>query len=166
VRQASVPLIASLVGLSVQRAPSRGRQDPEERQDRCGGGIIWHLHSRTCGWTCALPRVAAREEAEHHCCRLGTSGARGQHSRGCPNAFGLYDMHGNVLQWVEDCYHKNYEGAPADGSAWTGNCNLRILRGGSWFEYPVDLRSSNRAPFNSEVRISSHGFRVGRTLTP
>ena len=50
------------------------------------------------------------------------------------NAFGLYDMHGNVWEWVEDCFHDNYEGAPDDGSAWTadGDCNSRVLRGGSW----------------------------------
>ena len=51
-----------------------------------------------------------------------------------PNAFGLYDMHGNVWEWVEDCWHDNYEGAPSDGSAWTsgGNSNRAVVRGGSW----------------------------------
>ena len=50
-----------------------------------------------------------------------------------PNGFGLYDMHGNVEEWVEDCWNGSYEGAPSDGSAWTsGDCVLRVLRGGSW----------------------------------
>ena len=50
-----------------------------------------------------------------------------------PNAFGLYDVHGNVWEWVEDCWHDDYEGAPSDGSAWTaqGDCSRRVLRGGS-----------------------------------
>ena len=49
------------------------------------------------------------------------------------NPWGLYDMHGNVWEWVEDCWHESYEGAPSDGSAWTsGDCSRRVLRGGSW----------------------------------
>ena len=50
------------------------------------------------------------------------------------NGYGLHDVHGNVLEWVEDCWHSDYSGAPTDGSAWTsgGNCNRRVLRGGSW----------------------------------
>ena len=58
-----------------------------------------------------------------------------------PNAFGLYDMHGNAWQWVEDCYHDNYRGAPTDGSAWTtGDCGRRVCRGGSWIDDPGALR--------------------------
>jgi formylglycine-generating enzyme required for sulfatase activity len=86
------------------------------------------------------------------------------------NAFGLYDMNGNVWQWVEDCYHDNYEGAPADGSVWTANCKdegyQRVLRGGSWNFLPDALRSANRIRFNSDEWNFYVGFRVGRTLAP
>jgi formylglycine-generating enzyme required for sulfatase activity len=82
------------------------------------------------------------------------------------NEFGLYDMVGNVFEWVEDCDHDNYNGAPTAGSAWItgGNCNYRIVRGGSWRSSPVNLRSANRNWVTSESRVFSLGFRVGRTL--
>jgi formylglycine-generating enzyme required for sulfatase activity len=84
-----------------------------------------------------------------------------------PNAFGLYDMVGNVWEWVEDCYQDNYNGAPADGSAETaGGCNERVVRGGSWDFYPQDLRSASRARNSTANRIYDTGFRVGRTLSP
>ena len=84
-----------------------------------------------------------------------------------PNAFGLYDMAGNVWQWVEDCYHENYNGAPADGSAWTlGECKSRVLRGGSWGFKPDFLRSTFRMWSTPNLRNSNVGFRVGRTLGP
>jgi formylglycine-generating enzyme required for sulfatase activity len=83
------------------------------------------------------------------------------------NAFGLYDMAGNVLEWVEDCINNNYNGAPTDGSAWTsGNCNARVGRGGSWDDAPQVLRSAFRGGGTPGVRLSGLGFRVGRTLTP
>jgi formylglycine-generating enzyme required for sulfatase activity len=84
-----------------------------------------------------------------------------------PNAFGLYDMSGNVWQWLEDCYHGNYDGAPADGSAWTaGDCQFRFVRGASWFHAPQVLRSADRFFFSTSLRSTNLGFRVGRTLTP
>jgi formylglycine-generating enzyme required for sulfatase activity len=84
-----------------------------------------------------------------------------------PNGFGLYDMHGNVWQWVEDCYHGNYDGAPEDGSAWPGgDCNYRIDRGGSWEFDPENLRAASRDKSPSVLRINNLGFRVARTLTP
>jgi len=83
------------------------------------------------------------------------------------NKFGLYDMVGNVWEWTEDCWNGSYQGAPADGSAWTsGDCGQRVVRGGSWFNYPDDLRSANRFGDTSGIRNSSLGFRVARTLTP
>ena len=84
-----------------------------------------------------------------------------------PNAFGLYDMAGNVWQWVQDCYHADYNGAPTDGSAWTsGDCSHRVLRGGSWVDNPQFLRSASRDGVSIVDRNIFLGFRVGRTLTP
>ena len=83
------------------------------------------------------------------------------------NAFGLYDVHGNVSEWVEDCWNRGYVGAPPDGSAWmSGNCGLRVLRGGSWSYFPRYLRSAVRNWYTTGVRINFFGFRVARALTP
>ena len=85
-----------------------------------------------------------------------------------PNSFGLHDMHGNVWEWVEDCYHENYEGAPHDGSTWTagGDCGIRVVRGGSWIRPPEKLRSATRAWDAIMNRTDFVGFRVARTLSP
>jgi formylglycine-generating enzyme required for sulfatase activity len=82
------------------------------------------------------------------------------------NPWGLYDMHGNVWEWVEDCWNAGYYGAPANGSAWTGgDCSRRVMRGGSWNSWlPSDLRSANRRWYHSDGRDNSIGFRVARTL--
>jgi formylglycine-generating enzyme required for sulfatase activity len=83
-----------------------------------------------------------------------------------PNAFGLFDMHGNLWQWVEDCYEESLNGVPPDGSARTsGNCQRRVIRGGSWFYGPDFLRSSNRLGDDPGGRgFYVVGFRVARTL--
>lgn len=81
------------------------------------------------------------------------------------NAFGLHEMHGNVWEWVQDCYKPSYEGAPADGSPVTsGDCSLHILRGGAWNYYPRLLRSAYRYATAPEVRLNNAGFRVARAL--
>ena len=83
-----------------------------------------------------------------------------------PNPWGLYQVHGNVWNWVEDCWRDNYEGAPADGSAWTiAECKQRVLRGGSWQSDPSLLRAARRLLVNlPKGRSSDYGFRVARTL--
>ncbi len=79
-----------------------------------------------------------------------------------PNPFGLYDTAGNVWEWVEECWHDNYSGAPTDGSAWTsgGNCARRVIRGGSWENTPRNLRSSKRGRYYPENRDYFIGFRL------
>ncbi|MBI1264224.1 MAG: SUMF1/EgtB/PvdO family nonheme iron enzyme [Alphaproteobacteria bacterium] len=82
-----------------------------------------------------------------------------------PNAFGLYDMHGNVQEWVEDCWNDSHSGVPTDGSAQTkGDCSIRVFRGGSWFSGPLILRSSNRNRGAPSTQSNVIGFRLARTL--
>lgn len=84
-----------------------------------------------------------------------------------PNAFGLYDMHGNVSEWVQDCWNESFEGAPADGSAWEeGNCRRRVLRGGSWFGYAGYSRSGYRCRAGTSFQYKAVGFRLARTPKP
>ena len=84
------------------------------------------------------------------------------------NEFGLYDVHGNVWEWVEDCWHGSYRGAPGEGEAWEsgGDCSQRVLRGGSWYYKPRFLRSALRNRDSAGNRSSLLGFRIARTLTP
>ncbi len=86
------------------------------------------------------------------------------------NAFGLHDMHGNVTEWVEDCYVENYNGAPTDGASWKEGCkdktSSRVVRGGSWVIDTVDLRSSIRGRDVPVIRNSYFGVRVARVLSP
>ena len=82
-----------------------------------------------------------------------------------PNAFGLYDVLGNVYEWTQDCWNGSYAGAPADGSAWqSGDCGRRVLRGGSWALFPGILRSALRYRDATVIRGIYFGFRVARTL--
>ena len=83
------------------------------------------------------------------------------------NAWGLHDMHGNVYEWVEDCWNRRYEGAPTDGSAWlSGRCRARVWRGGSWSNrYPYQ-RAANRRGEHTKTKSNILGFRVARTLAP
>jgi len=81
------------------------------------------------------------------------------------NPFGLYDMGGTVDQWVEDCFHKNYQGAPTDGGAWLEDgCSSHVLRSGSWRNDARYVRPSNRDGYDTHVRYPTHGFRIALTL--
>jgi formylglycine-generating enzyme required for sulfatase activity len=83
-----------------------------------------------------------------------------------PNPFGLFDMAGNVWQWVQDCWNADYNGAPTDSlPCETGDCEKRVVRGGSWYYYPADPRSAYRYGDKKDDRNYNTGFRVGRTLT-
>lgn len=120
-------------------------------------------------------------EAEwEYACRAGTTGdytgsinvmgwyGKNSNSRTHPvgmkqaNAWGLYDMHGNLWEMCADRYHDSYNGAPADGSAWLsgGDSRLRILRGGSWRIDVSYLRSAHRAKPSPEYSSDDYGFRV------
>ena len=96
-------------------------------------------------------------------CSDGVGKRTGKVGRYQPNAFGLYDMHGNVNEWVQDCWNENYRGAPIDGSARTlGDCGRRVTRGGSWYNNMGSQRSANRYGPPRSNRASSRGFRLAQ----
>lgn len=82
-----------------------------------------------------------------------------------PNPFGLYDMQGNLSEWVADCWHQNYEGAPTDGSAWDeGDCGIKMFRGGAFASAPKFIRSASRGKISRRYQGNFIGFRVARDL--
>jgi formylglycine-generating enzyme required for sulfatase activity len=86
-----------------------------------------------------------------------------------PNKFGLYDMIGNVFEWTGDCFHKNYNSAPPDGSTWLagngGDCANHVIRGGAFGSTSDNLRSASRGLATNDDRVMAIGFRVARTLS-
>lgn len=82
-----------------------------------------------------------------------------------PNAYGVYDIHGNVYEWVEDCWSPNHTGAPSDGRVRKdGDCKFRIMRGGSWVTHAYQMRASKRLRYTTDYRYDDYGFRIARTL--
>ena len=115
------------------------------RQEFCGGDNMDSI-----GWYGGLAKPA------------GNSGkAPNPAATKQPNAFGLYDMSGNVWEWTEDSYHENYNGAPTDGSAWQGDDTLRVPRGGSWSYLQ---RAAKRGGSEPKFRFGTIGFRLAKTL--
>jgi formylglycine-generating enzyme required for sulfatase activity len=105
--------------------------------------------------------------AQANCRECNTGGGQQTSPVGSfkPNAFGLYDTTGNVAEWVEDCWNDSYRGAPKDSVAWTtGQCRLRVLRGGAFDSQAKNVRSTARFRYDSDVRYSANGFRVVREL--
>ena len=113
------------------------------------------------------------EQANYDGLYIYNGGERGQYRGGttaqgtfAPNAWGLYDMHGNVWEWVQDIVHDNYDGAPTDGSAWVegADTSRHILRGGSWLYHPRYLRSALRNGYSAVLSNDIVGFRVAREV--
>ncbi|MCV2402688.1 SUMF1/EgtB/PvdO family nonheme iron enzyme [Marinomonas sp. C2222] len=81
------------------------------------------------------------------------------------NPLGLFDMHGNVAEWVEDCYHDSYQGAPTQNQVWlSSQCDTRVLRGGSWFDISRVGRSATRYRAEPNLKASNWGFRIVRVI--
>lgn len=81
-----------------------------------------------------------------------------------PNPWGLYDIHGNVWEWVEDCWHPDYNGAPTDGRVWQGgDCDVRVVRGGGWNSAAEYARSATRGSYAPDMNDSGTGFRLARS---
>ena len=112
------------------------------------------------------------DEIEHNKANCVGCGSQWDNKKTSPvgsfeaNPFGLYDTAGNVWEWVEDCWHESHEGAPNDGSAWIsgGECNRRVLRGGSWDDNPRGVRSAIRSGFYRDYRDTVSGFRLAQDL--
>lgn len=82
-----------------------------------------------------------------------------------PNPFGVHDMHGGVMEWMADCWSRDHQGAPTDGSARTQpNCLQRVLRGGSWHNHQSYATATSRLGYDFDVRYLTNGFRVARDL--
>jgi formylglycine-generating enzyme required for sulfatase activity/class 3 adenylate cyclase len=100
-----------------------------------------------------------------NCAQVATAGLPDKVGSFKANPFGLHDMGGTVDQWVEDCWHRTYHGAPADGSPWNdGDCTSHVLRSGSWQNDSRYVRPSNRDSYDTNVRYPTHGFRVALDL--
>lgn len=125
--------------------------------------------STTFWWGTTISPEMANYDGNH---AFKGGGATGEWRRGTvavgsfeANPWGLYQVLGNCWEWTQDCWNNNYGGAPGDGSAWaTGNCTVRVVRGGSWFAVPQGLRCATRYSYITAGRYSLQGFRLRRSL--
>jgi formylglycine-generating enzyme required for sulfatase activity len=165
----------------------RNPPDTDQEDDHPVVHVNWHDAQAYVAWLRERSggkayRLLSEAEWEY-CCRAGTTS---EHSTGntitreqaaagrntasvfkfAPNPWGLRDMHGNVWEWCEDNWHRNYRGnPPTDGSVWSGGDeSYRVVRGGSWVSYPEGFRSAERSTVEPDVRDSDVGFRVARAL--
>ena len=142
---------AARAGTSTARYWDEG----EEEQCRNANGADVALKTRFPDWK---GDIASCDDGRVHTAAAGSYLSNGHF---------LYDMLGNVWEWVEDCWHSSYAGAPTDGSAWTnGECGERVFRGGAWTHQPRALRAANRFGIFPGDRGTEIGFRVARTLAP
>jgi formylglycine-generating enzyme required for sulfatase activity len=110
-------------------------------------------------------RAVGSQHANCRQCGTGNTEQTSQVGSYKANPFGLYDTAGNAAEWVEDCWNDDYRGAPTNGSAWTsGQCQLRVLRGGSFDSEADYVRSNSRFRYDNDVRYSGNGFRVVRQI--
>jgi formylglycine-generating enzyme required for sulfatase activity len=106
------------------------------------------------------------EELGKYACYEANSGGKTQAvGRKKPNGLGLYDMSGNVFEWLQDCWNESYSGAPSDGGPWeSGECGRRVIRGGSWYVTAEFLRASFRRGVFAVYRHSFIGFRLAQDI--
>ncbi|WP_406858287.1 formylglycine-generating enzyme family protein [Alsobacter sp. KACC 23698] len=126
----------------------------------------WEFAARA-GTTTTYPWGKAMEKGKANCMGCNPEPSANAVATGSypPNAYGLYDMVGNVAEWVEDCWNDSFKSAPTDGSAWTKpRCQERVLRGGSFNNDQRYVRSASRYKYDYDVRFYANGLRVARDL--
>ena len=122
--------------------------------ESCQDGHMWNI---TCEFAGVLMLSVSCQDGYAWTSPVGVFGA---------NPFGLHDMLGNVSEWVQDCWHASYDGAPSDGPTWqSGDCSRHVIRGGSWMDAPIAIRSAYRDRIVGKS-ANNLGFRLAMTLTP